>query len=223
MMNINPHFISDPNFDRLYVFGAGGHGRELAWLAQQSWGDQVEVVFVVDQPEFLSGPVDEKPVIMITDIEIQKAKYVIGLGSPVMKREIEKQMRGRGLGAVGLTHPRAELSEHVELSEGVVICAGCVLTVNVFLESHVHINLDCTISHDVHIEEFTTLSPGVHVAGNVHIGSGVFIGIGANIINGTQNRPLVIGDGAVIAAGSCVTGDVQPDCMVAGVPAVRKK
>jgi acetyltransferase-like isoleucine patch superfamily enzyme len=73
------------------------------------------------------------------------------------------------------------------------------------------------------VGDFSTVSPGVNIAGNVHVGEGVFFGVGANVINGVHSRPLVIGDGAVVAAGACVTRDVEPNSMVAGVPAIRKR
>lgn len=50
------------------------------------------------------------------------------------------------------------------------------------------------------------------------IGNDVWIGANAIIMDGVR-----IGDGAIIAAGSIVTKDVQPYTIVAGVPAVIKK
>lgn len=52
----------------------------------------------------------------------------------------------------------------------------------------------------------------------IKIGNNVWIGMGSIILKG-----VTIGDGAVIAAGSVVTKDVEPYTMVAGVPAVLKK
>lgn len=49
---------------------------------------------------------------------------------------------------------------------------------------------------------------------SVRIGNHVWIGYGVTILKGVS-----IGDGAVIAAGSVVTQDVPPSCLVAGVPA----
>lgn len=51
-------------------------------------------------------------------------------------------------------------------------------------------------------------------AASVIIGHHVWIGAGATILPGVQ-----IGDGAVVAAGSVVTKDVAPFCIVAGNPA----
>jgi len=68
----------------------------------------------------------------------------------------------------------------------------------------------------------TTLAPGVHVSGNVYIGQNVYVGPGASIINGRAGNPLIIGDGAVIAVGACVTKSVEAGAMAAGVPALRK-
>lgn len=52
----------------------------------------------------------------------------------------------------------------------------------------------------------------------VSIGSDVWIGASSTILAG-----VTIGDGAVIAAGSVVTKDVEPYSIVAGVPARQIK
>lgn len=56
--------------------------------------------------------------------------------------------------------------------------------------------------------------------GDTVIGDGVWIGMRAMIMPGVK-----IGEGAVIAAGAVVTGDVEPYAVVAGVPAkkIRKR
>ena len=50
--------------------------------------------------------------------------------------------------------------------------------------------------------------------GGVEIGNDVWIGKSSIILSG-----ITIGDGAVIAAGSIVTKDVEPYSVVAGIPA----
>jgi acetyltransferase-like isoleucine patch superfamily enzyme len=50
--------------------------------------------------------------------------------------------------------------------------------------------------------------------GPVAIGSSVWLGFHSIVLKG-----VTIGDGAIVAAGSIVTTDVEPDAVVAGAPA----
>lgn len=208
----------------LYIVGAGGFGREVAWLASDIWGDKITIQFVVDRSEYLTDAINGIPVQLLSDLTpSENSSYVVAVGDPRSRSMLSAKMRDAGFQSQTLVHPSARMSDRVQLDDGVIIAAGNILTTSIKLARHVHINLACTIGHDVTIGEFSTLSPGVHVSGHVQIGEGVFIGTGANIINGTASRPLAIGDGAIIAAGACVTRDVDPEAMVAGVPAARRR
>ncbi len=210
---------------KLIIFGAGGHGRELAWLAERAGWHTDHLTFAVDRAEFASGNVNGIPVRLLSDIAPDKEQtgYVIALGNPATREHCAMLCEQAGFGAVTLIHPEIELSRWLEIGRGSVIFSGTVLTTNIRLGRHVHINVACSVSHDVAIGDYSTLSPGVHISGHVHIGRRVFIGTGAVFINGTSREPLVIGDDAVIAAGACVVGPVEAGAMVAGVPAVRKR
>jgi maltose O-acetyltransferase len=59
---------------------------------------------------------------------------------------------------------------------------------------------------------------GTGTAASIVIGDGCWIGAGARILAGVS-----VGRGAVVAAGSVVTRSVDPDTLVAGVPATKKK
>lgn len=221
---VNHLQVPAPDFDRLLIFGAGGFGREVAWLVRQCWGDRIELCFIVDRPQYLVDHVGGIPVRMLGDCTYPSdTHYVAAVGEPSLRKTAAAACEARSLTPATLVHPRVEASESVVAGLGSVICAGSILTVDVELGIHVQVNLGCTLGHDVKVGDFSTLSPGAHVSGNVRIGNGVYIGTGANIINGHPDRPLVIGDGAVVAAGACVTRAVEPFAMVAGVPAVRKR
>lgn len=221
---MNRFQVPAPDFERLLIFGAGGFGREVAWLARQCWGDRIELCFIVDRPEYLVDDVGGIPVRILHDCTSQwDTHYVVALGEPALREAAAAACEAQGLTAGTLVHPRVEASDSVVAGVGSVICAGSILTVDVELGAHVQVNLGCTIGHDTRVGAFSTLSPGAHVSGNVAIGRGVYIGTGASIINGHAGRPLVIGDAAVVAAGACVTSSVEPGAMVAGVPAVRKR
>lgn len=223
-MTCNPFHNPRPNFKKLYIFGAGGSGREVAWLAEQSWGGEVEIEFLVNIPDYPCQAINGHAIRLITDVTPNSsARIVIAIGDPSARRRIAALCAATGLQEAVVVHPRSEISDSVELDPGTIICAGAILTTNIRVGRHVHINLGCTVSHDAVIGDFVTLSPGVHISGHVHIGQGAFIGTGANVINGSDDTPLVIGSGAVIAAGACVTKSVDFGALVAGVPAIRKR
>lgn len=223
-MMITPFAKAASPCHRLYIFGAGGHGREVAWLADQIWAGNVEVVFLVDDAAYIRESVNGIPVRVVHDITVARDDgYVVAVGDAALRRRAAAACLAIGLQPVTLVHPRVEASRFVSMGAGSVVCAGSILTTDITLGEHVHVNVGCTISHDVHIGDFSTLSPGVHVSGHVQIGCDVLIGTGANIINGRAGAPLVIGDGAVIAAGACVTRSVEPGALMAGVPAVSKR
>ncbi len=223
-MDCNPFRAGKPDMRQLFIFGAGGFGCEVAWLAEQCWGSAVSLRFLVDKPAYLQPEVNGVQTVLLSQIKPEATdRYVAALGDPVARRRVSADCDAVGLIATTIVHPRAECSRWISIQAGSIVCAGVIATTNIHIGRHVHVNLDCTIGHDVVIGDFATLSPGVHVSGRVTVGEGVFIGTGATIINGQAGQPLVIGDGAVIAAGACVTKPVEPGALVAGVPAVRKR
>lgn len=209
---------------QIAVYGAGGFGREVAWLAE-SCGTADErwdvVCFVDDTPEHHGSVINDIPVMGLAEARerFPGARLVTAVGGPALREQLAEQAAAAGFPFATLVHPDTRRSRWVEMGEGTVICAGNILTTNITLGRHVQINLDCTVGHDVVMGDFTTLAPGVHVSGWVHMGRRVYVGTGAAILNGTSDAPLVIGDDAVIGAGACVTKSVAPGTTVVGVPA----
>jgi acetyltransferase-like isoleucine patch superfamily enzyme len=69
------------------------------------------------------------------------------------------------------------------------------------------------------IGDYVTFAPRVHCNGNVHIEDHAYIGTGAILRQGTPDKPLIIGRGAVVGMGAVVTKDVAPNTVVVGNPA----
>lgn len=206
----------------LYIFGAGGFAREVAWLVREAALDR-RVEFLIDRGYEAPDELHGFPVRRTDEIALAGIDYVVAIGDPIVRRKIAYKCDQLGGTAIALKDPSSRVGETVSLAPGAIICAGSTLTVDIHVGAHVQVNLDCTIGHDVELQAFATLSPGVHISGNVVVGEGAFIGTGATVINGSQQAPLVVGDGSVVAAGACVVQDVSPGALVAGVPAVRKR
>lgn len=69
------------------------------------------------------------------------------------------------------------------------------------------------------IGDFVTFASRVICNGNVHIHDHAYIGTGAVIRQGTPDKPLIIGKGAVVGMGAVVTKDVPAGVTVVGNPA----
>lgn len=209
---------------QIAVYGGGGFAREVAWLVESCNSAHVpyEVVCFIDDNHLMQGRfVNDIQVLSLEQARLTypAAKVVVGIGAPRTRQVVAEKAASAGFSFATLVHPRVERSKWLEIGDGTVICAGNILTTNIILGQHVQINLDCTIGHDVILNDYATLAPGVHVSGCVHIGQRAYVGTGANIINGTQEHPLVIGDDAVIGAGACVTRSVPSGVTVVGLPA----
>lgn len=212
--------------EKIAIYGAGGSAREVAWLLDASARYQnLDLVGFVQDGAASGATLNGLSVFTLPGLYEQhpQVRLCVAVGAPKTRRQLVEKARSSGIEFITLVDDSVHMSQSVNVGEGSIIACGSILTVDVVLGAHVHVNIGCTVSHDVRIGDYSTLSPGVHLAGNVHVGTGVFLGVGANIINGTSEEPLVVGDGSVIAAGACVTGHVDSDSLYAGVPAVRKK
>ena len=209
---------------QLAIYGAGGFGREVAWLIESCNRKKTkyEIVCFIDDDISLHGKVLNG--IRVLGLDEAKKEYpsihlVRGLGGINASTSIVRKAESLGLHFSTIIHPNTECSSYVTIEKGAVICAGNILTTNITIGKYVQINLDCTIGHDVVLGDYSTLAPGVHISGYVHVGKNVYIGTGAVIINGTEDDPIVIGDDVIIGAGACVTKSTQSKTKVVGVPA----
>lgn len=210
--------------EEIVVYGAGGSGREVAWLAESCTTAEARrevVCFADDVPSRHGVLVDGIPVMGLGEARrrFPEARMVAAVGAPGTRQRMVERAAAHGFAFATLVHPDARHARRVRIGEGTVVCAGSIVTTGVAVGPHVQINVGCTVSHDVVLGEFATLAPGVHVAGAVHVGARVYVGIGAVIVNGSPGAPLVIGDDAVIGAAACVTRSVPPRTTVTGVPA----
>lgn len=109
--------------------------------------------------------------------------------------------------------------DDVVISDGAIICAGNIATTSINVGRFFHSNIYSYVEHDCVIGDFVTFSPRVSCNGYVHICDQVFVGAGAIIRNGSSEKPLIIGEGAIIGMGAVVTKSVPAFSTVVGNPA----
>ena len=202
----------------IVIVGAGGFGREIAWLIEDinKVTPQWNIVGFVDDNEAVIGTKmnDYEVVGNIEWLNKQELYVVIAIGDPIVKKTITTRLSHSKNHYPILIHPSVISSSLVQIGKGTMICAGSIITVNIDIGKHVIINLDCTIGHDAIIGDYTTVLPSVNISGFVKTGKCVNIGTGSAVIQGVS-----IGEHTIIGAGAVVVKDLPANCTAVGAPA----
>ena len=203
----------------LVIIGAGGFGREVAWLVEaiNAFDLQWNLLGFIDDDRSKQGVIlNGYPVIgTLEELPVKSELFTVcAVGTTETKKVLVEKATAAGLRFANLIHPDAKISKFVELGFGNIICAGCIITVNILIGNHVIINLDCTVGHDTIINDYVTCAPSVNISGRVVIEEGCDIGTNAAIIQGKK-----IGRWSIIGAGAVVSRDIPSGCTAVGVPA----
>ena len=207
----------------LYIIGAGGFGREVAWIVERInsikptwnlkgfiddnetlWGSTEGEYHVFGGCEYLSA--------------LEDVYAVCAVGSSNVRKKIIEKLKDTSVKFATLVDPSVLYSNSVKIGEGTIVCAGTIITVDVNIGDHVIVNLDCTIGHDAVIDDFITIYPSVNVSGNVLIGECSELGTGTQIIQGKK----VISN-TIIGAGAIVVKDCLESGTYVGSPAKKIK
>ncbi|MEK3697501.1 acetyltransferase [Paenibacillus sp. FSL R7-0312] len=205
----------------LVLIGAGGFGREVAWLVsninrvKETWN----LIGFIDNNSALKGEtINGIPVLGGVEwfgTREANISVVSTIGNAKTRRKsISELSRFSNINYVTLIDPSVVMSEWVEIGEGSIICAGSILTVNITLGTHVIVNLDCTIGHDAVIGDYSTLYPSVNLSGNTLVNNNVELGTGSQVIQG-----ITIEEGTIVGAGAVVVRDLPANCTAVGSPA----
>lgn len=209
--------------ERVVVIGASGFGRECLDVleAMVAAGSDLQVLGVID--DAVSDTNRERLVAREVPFigtradwlatEPDPVSYVMGIGSPAVRRRLVGELDAVGLLPFTAVHPSATFGAGTTLADGAVVCAGAVISNNVRLGAHVHVNPNATIGHDADLREFVSINPAAVISGEVVVGAETLIGAAATVL---QN--LTVGERVVVGAGSVVTKNVPSDVVVKGVP-----
>ncbi len=202
----------------IVIIGAGGFGREVAWLIEDinKVNNEWNIVGFVDDNKSIQGTeINGYKVVGDIDwLKEQELCVVNAIGDPIIKKKVMEKLAGSKNHYPVLIHPSVINSGSVNFGEGSIVCAGNIITVNIEIGKHVIINLDCTIGHDANIGDYSTVLPSVNISGFVKTEECVSVGTGSAIIQGVN-----IGRNTVVGAGAVVVKDLPANCTAVGAPA----
>ena len=205
----------------LLIIGAGGFGREVAWLVERinsvkpSWN---LLGFIDDNEDICGKELNGYKVLGGTDAlsEYPDAFVACAVGASKIREAIVNRVLelNPDIKFATLIDPSVQMSDYVTIGKGTIVCINTFITVNITIGDHVIINGDCTVGHDAVLSDFVMLYPSVNISGNTFIGRCSELGTGTQIIQGKR-----VGDYSIIGAGAVIIDDVPSACTAVGVPA----
>lgn len=202
----------------IVIIGAGGVGRETAWIIEQinirkpTWNI---VGFVDDNEEIWNSEINcykVKGNLSYLNVLENKPYVIIAIANYKVKKSIVNKLEDRFQFAT-IIHPDVYLNTTVEIGRGSIVYPGVIMTTNISIGNHVIISPKCGVGHDSIIKDYVSLLWNVNVSGFDVIEEGVMIGSGATIIQGKN-----VGKGAIIGAGAVVIKNIESASTNVGVP-----
>lgn len=147
-------------------------------------------------------------------------KFVlIAIANSSIRQKIADKLVQDGISLWTVKGTTTLIMDAVSIAAGAALSPFVTIAANVTIGKCFHANLYSYVEHDCVIGDYVTFAPRVSCNGNIHIHDHAYIGTGAVIKQGTPDKPLIIGKGAIVGMGAVVTKDVPAGAVVIGNPA----
>ena len=189
----------------------------LAYLQEAG----VEVIgFLDDNPH--SSIVRGKPVLgKISELVQMKERYGVEavycpLGNNALRVKFLEQARSQGYETPNFIHPTVNIAPNVTIAEqGVYILQGTVIMPFATIDKDVMISVNSIVCHHSHLSQGVFISSGVTFGANICAEKYAYCGMGCTLMTGFHT----LGENCLIGGGAVVIRDVEPNAVMAGVPA----
>jgi len=207
--------------DSIYaIYGASGYGREVMPLMRNMVKSGGLICFIddgIDAKEINGYKVFSYKNFLAMDIA---NKYInVAIADSMIRKTLVDTCLSDGLKLFGVRADNIVIMDNVDLDAGSVLSPFVTLTSDIKIGKSFHANIYSYVAHDCIIGDYVTFAPSVKCNGNVVIEDHAYIGTGAILKQGTPEKPLIIGKGAIVGMGAVVTKNVLPNTVVVGNPA----
>ena len=204
------------------VYGASGFGKEVMPLVRAQFTELNKENFVFIDDGQANTDLNGYQVLSYTDF-INNSKtdkrVTIAIANSQVREKLVARLDQDSVQHLEIQAANTVILDEVEMGEGSLLCPFTCITSNIKIGKFFHANIYSYVAHDCIIGDYVTFAPGVKCNGNIHIEDHAYIGTGAVIKQGTPDKPLVIGKGAIVGMGAVVTKSVPAGVTVVGNPA----
>ncbi|WP_201582620.1 acetyltransferase [Psychrobacter jeotgali] len=206
----------------IYIIGASGFASEISEYISNDNEYSVAGYFDKNKNDYDKYDFKSPFLNLEKDFDFKEGDCaIISIAEPTIKGKIYREMKSRGVDLPTFISKQAYVSTKCIIGEASIICPFVAITSNARIGVNFHANIYSYVAHDCIIGDNVTFAPAVKCNGNVIIEDNVYIGTGAIIFQGKPDKPMVIGENSIIAAGSVVTKSVPKNTTVFGSPAVE--
>ena len=201
---------------RLAIFGASGHGKVVADIAESCGWD--EIVFFDDAwPSITANGcwVVEGTGQSLADNLKKFSGVFVAIGNNRIRADKISWLRELSAPLVSLVHPSAVMSKYAELGAGSVVMPCVVVNASARVGMGAILNTGSSIDHDCDTGDCVHICPGARLAGGVTVGNYSWIGVGACV-----KQLIRIGESVTVGAGAAVVSNLPDGVAAVGVPAV---
>ena len=203
------------------VYGASGCGRSLMPIAREHMATS-DTIYFIDDAVTTEQQVNGYKAVnysIFKAIESDEKNVLIAIANSNIRQKLAEKLTNDGINIWTVKSQSTVIMDSVIIGNGAALSPFVTIGANVIIGQCFHANLYSYVEHDCVIGDFVTFAPRVSCNGNVHIEDHAYIGTGAVLRQGTPDKPLIIGEGAIVGMGAVVTKDVPAGVTVVGNPA----